>query len=38
VEKYGGRIKVVMGSYTNIKITTPEDLEIAELFLERREK
>ena len=33
VERYGGRIKVVMGSYRNIKITTPEDLGIAEAFL-----
>ncbi len=38
VEKYGGRIRMVMGSYTNIKITTPEDLKIAELFLEMRER
>jgi 2-C-methyl-D-erythritol 4-phosphate cytidylyltransferase len=37
VEKYGGRIKMVMGSYKNIKITTPEDLKMAELFLEMRE-
>lgn len=37
VEKYGGRIRVVMGSYKNIKITTPEDLKMAELFLEMRE-
>lgn len=38
VEKYGGKIKVVMGSYKNIKITTPEDLAIAEFLLSRREK
>ncbi len=38
VEKYGGKIKVVMGSYTNIKITTPEDLMVAELFLKMREQ
>lgn len=37
VEKYGGRIRIVMGSYKNIKITTPEDLKLAELFLEMRE-
>jgi 2-C-methyl-D-erythritol 4-phosphate cytidylyltransferase len=37
VEKYGGRIRMVMGSYKNIKITTPEDLKMAELFLEMRE-
>lgn len=36
VEKYGGRIKVVKGSYSNIKITTPEDLAIAEIFLKMR--
>jgi 2-C-methyl-D-erythritol 4-phosphate cytidylyltransferase len=36
VEKYGGRVRIVMGSYTNIKVTTPEDLEIAELFLRMR--
>jgi 2-C-methyl-D-erythritol 4-phosphate cytidylyltransferase len=33
VEKYGGRVRIVMGSYMNIKVTTPEDLRIAELFL-----
>jgi len=35
VEKYGGKIKVVMGSYRNIKITTPEDLDIAEFLLRK---
>lgn len=38
VERYGGRIKVVMGSYKNIKITTPEDLAIAEFLLSRQVK
>lgn len=34
VEKMGQtKIKLVEGSYKNIKITTPEDLEIAEIFL-----
>jgi 2-C-methyl-D-erythritol 4-phosphate cytidylyltransferase len=33
VERYGGKIKFVVGSYTNIKITTPEDLMIAEVLL-----
>jgi 2-C-methyl-D-erythritol 4-phosphate cytidylyltransferase len=33
VERYGGKIKIVMGSYRNIKITTPEDLVIAETLL-----
>lgn len=36
VERYGGRIKVVNGSYANIKITTPEDLIIAESFFKLR--
>lgn len=29
VESLGGQVKIVMGSYENIKITTPEDLELA---------
>lgn len=29
VESLGGRVKIVMGSYENIKITTPEDLDMA---------
>lgn len=33
LERYGGRIRIVMGSYRNIKITTPEDLVIAEALL-----
>ncbi len=36
VERNGGRIRVVIGEYTNIKITTPEDLVIAEAFLKMR--
>ncbi|RMG68179.1 MAG: 2-C-methyl-D-erythritol 4-phosphate cytidylyltransferase [Nitrospirae bacterium] len=32
VEAWGGRVAVVEGDYRNIKITTPEDLKIAELF------
>ncbi len=31
-----GKVKLVEGSYENIKITTPEDLEVAQMFLERR--
>lgn len=37
IEQYEGRIKIIMGSYKNIKITTPEDIAIAELFLARKE-
>jgi len=33
VERYGGRIRFVRGGYTNIKITTAEDLLIAEALL-----
>ncbi len=36
VEHYGGTVRIVQGSYTNIKVTTPEDLPVAELFLRRR--
>lgn len=36
VERNRGSIKVVRGEYTNIKITTPEDLVIAEAFLKMR--
>lgn len=35
-ESFGTRIKIVDGSYDNIKITTPEDLQIAEKILEKR--
>ena len=31
-------VKLYEGSYENIKITTPEDLEIAKVFLEKRER
>ena len=34
VETLTGRpVKLVEGSYKNIKITTPEDIQIAEIFL-----
>lgn len=33
IEHYGGKVKIVMGSYRNIKITTPEDMLIAEAFI-----
>lgn len=36
VERYGGRVKIITGSYTNIKITTPEDIYIAEAILGQR--
>lgn len=37
VEKMlGKKVKLVEGSYENIKITTPEDLDIAKVFLKRK--
>jgi 2-C-methyl-D-erythritol 4-phosphate cytidylyltransferase/2-C-methyl-D-erythritol 2,4-cyclodiphosphate synthase len=34
IEHYGGVVKIVMGDYSNIKITTPEDIKIAEAISE----
>lgn len=31
-------VKLIMGSYENIKVTTAEDLDIAEIFVKRKEK
>lgn len=36
VERNGDPVRVIMGSYENIKITTPEDLVLAEEILKRR--
>jgi len=36
VEALGHKVKVYMGSYDNIKITTPEDLKVAEMVLRNR--
>lgn len=36
VEKTGSKVRVVRGSYANIKITTPEDLVIAEAISEAK--
>lgn len=38
IERSGGKISVVRGDYRNIKITTPEDLILAEAFLAGIEK
>ena len=35
VERIGGKVKIVPGSYDNIKITTPEDFELARLIVRR---
>ncbi len=36
VEKLGHKVKIVKGSSRNIKITTPEDLALAEILMKRR--
>ena len=38
VEQTGGKVKLYMGSYENLKITTPRDLALAELLLKEHEK
>ena len=35
IEYVGGSVHITIGNYTNIKITTPEDIEIAETLLKR---
>lgn len=37
VERRGGRVNIVMGSYENIKVTTPEDIHLAEAILKGRQ-
>jgi 2-C-methyl-D-erythritol 4-phosphate cytidylyltransferase len=37
VERLGRPVKIIMGAYDNIKVTTPEDLLIAEALLKNRE-
>ena len=36
VESLGYPVKMFLGSYENLKVTTPEDLDIAALLLQRR--
>ena len=38
MENLGVPVSVVIGEYTNMKITTPEDLPMAEAILKAREK
>lgn len=38
IEAFGKTVKYVGGDYENIKITTPEDIELAENYLNRRRK
>ncbi len=36
VERIGGKVKIIAGSPFNIKITTPEDLKMAEFFIKTK--
>ena len=38
VERLGKEVYILDGSYENIKITTPEDIALAEAILQRREE
>lgn len=39
VERYiGKKTRIIMGDYCNIKVTTPEDLMVAEIFLKKMKK
>ena len=38
VEKFGGRVKIVEGSQTNIKITTKEDMVLAKAILKNKNR
>ena len=38
IEAYGHKVKIVDGEYTNIKITTPSDIEIATYYLSKKER
>ncbi|MDD5093991.1 MAG: 2-C-methyl-D-erythritol 4-phosphate cytidylyltransferase [Dehalococcoidia bacterium] len=37
VEQLGHRVRIYMGSYENIKVTTPDDLALAEMIVRNRE-
>jgi 2-C-methyl-D-erythritol 4-phosphate cytidylyltransferase len=36
VEQLGEPVKLTLGEYTNLKITTPEDMDVATAILEER--
>ena len=38
VEQIGEKVKITVGEYTNIKLTTPEDMQIAESILSERKQ
>jgi 2-C-methyl-D-erythritol 4-phosphate cytidylyltransferase len=38
LERLGLRVKIYIGAYDNIKITTPDDLALAEVLWRKNEK
>jgi 2-C-methyl-D-erythritol 4-phosphate cytidylyltransferase len=38
VEALGEPVKLTLGEYTNLKITTPEDMDVANAILEERKQ
>jgi 2-C-methyl-D-erythritol 4-phosphate cytidylyltransferase len=38
VERYGGKVTVAVGSYSNLKVTSPEDLPVFECFLKQENR
>jgi 2-C-methyl-D-erythritol 4-phosphate cytidylyltransferase len=36
IESMGKPVKITKGTYTNIKVTTPDDMSVAERFLDER--
>jgi hypothetical protein len=38
VEKYGNKVAVAVGSYSNLKVTSPEDIPIFEYFLRQENR
>jgi 2-C-methyl-D-erythritol 4-phosphate cytidylyltransferase len=38
IEQLGLPVKLTLGEYTNIKLTTPDDLQVAEQILRGREE
>jgi hypothetical protein len=38
VEKYGFKVMVAVGSYANLKVTSPEDLPLLEYFLKQNNR
>lgn len=37
IEALGKPVRITQGSYTNLKVTTPDDMSVAERFLSERQ-